>query len=210
MILWYDVVNIALLTTTWWLLVKKWHAIYAARKYWLYFMAVYSITEVIALPYAINGMNNIWLYNISKPVQFILLLQYFLTHLHLKKQHLLLFAGITINVLFFLFHDLHAYSSLSEVVCGAAIVCFCVLYFSLLIRSEEPVELASSEFWFISSLFIFYGLGLCVNGSMNLMIAYNRPAATQLYNIAIADSFLFYAVNIYALLPNQHSKAITR
>ena len=177
--LWYDVVNIAFLISIWWLIIQKRRDIYAARKYWLYFLAVYSITEMVALPFAINGINNIWLYNISKPIQFILLLQYFLTLLHLKQQRLIFIACIVLCVLFFAFHDLYAYSSLSEVVYAAAIVCCCVYYFSFIIRSSEPIDLASSEFWFICSLFVFFGLGLCVNGSMSYLILNNRSAATQ-------------------------------
>ncbi len=155
-----------------------------------------------------KGENNLWLYNISKPTQFLLLLIYFTTILNLTKLkvYILLLTSAVISAIF-IYSNFHAkknkdFNSLEEVVLGAIITALCIMYFHSVIRAKDPINLTLSEFWYCSSLFIFFGVSLCINGSLDFFIKNNLPLAQRLFYGLVINSYIFYVLIIYALVSN--------
>lgn len=205
--LWYDVLNIIFITAI--AVISLYLRVHnhPYRKYWFYFFVIYGITELVSIPFALMGKNNIWLYNLSKPLQFLLLLLYFLKVLASRQLWAVMAGGTILALLFLIFQDLFLFSSLAEAVYACVVLICCVRYFSNIIKRMEPVNLAASEFWFISSLFVFYGLNLCVNGSMSFLISTNMGAARKLFYLMVYNSIIFYSMILYALCARSTIKA---
>jgi hypothetical protein len=197
---WYDYVNFGLIIVNWILIFSEMNSFYKARKFWLLFFATYTLTEIISLPFSLKGLNNLWLYNISKPLQFGLLILYFSSVLKIKNSNKYFFILVIalICIYFRYMYKLNEYNSLEDVLYSGIIIVFCTKYFFELIKSEDFLSLHLTEFWYCSSLFIFYGTNFCVTGSMSFLIKNQLEIAGKLFYVLVASSILFYIVNIYA------------
>lgn len=198
---WYDYVNFGLIFLNWILIFSEISSFYKARKYWVLFFATYTLTEIISLPFSLKGLNNLWLYNISKPLQFGFLILYFTSVLKIKNINKYFFILIiALNCIYFRYtSNLKDYNSLEDILYSGIIIVFCTKYFFELIKAEEFLSLHFTEFWYFSSLFIFYGTNFCVTGSMSFLIKNQLVIAGKLFYVLVASSILFYLVNIYAL-----------
>lgn len=197
---WYDYVNFGLIFVNWILIFSEINSFYKARKFWILFFATYTLTEIISLPFSLKGLNNLWLYNISKPIQFGFLILYFSSVLKIKNinKYFLVLVIILINIYFRYTSKLNDYNSLEDVLYSGIIIVFCTKYFFELIKAENFLSLHCTEFWYCSSLFIFYGTNFCVTGSMNFLIKNQLEIAGKLFYVLVAGSILFYITNIYA------------
>jgi hypothetical protein len=98
---WYDLLNIGFLIIIWGFIFAKNKVLFSRRKFWVFFFATYTITELISIPLSLKGVNNLWLYNISKPIQFLFLLNYFSNIFHFKKiKTYILSFGLAICLVF--------------------------------------------------------------------------------------------------------------
>lgn len=199
---WQNYINIGLLLIIWIIIFSDFKKYKIRRGFWLLFLAVYSLTEFISFPMEINGINNLWLYNISKPMQVFCLLMYFIKLLNLQKK-----ARYAIIALFFfmylpflLFTSITDYSSLMDIIFSCGILIFCVVYFYYIIKNDEYIFLPLSEFWFCTSLFIFFGTNLCISGALNFLLKTQFGVARKLFYILVINSYVFYLLIIYALL----------
>lgn len=154
-------------------------------------------------------MKNLWLYNVSKPIQFILVFTYLLEVLNIDRIKLKawLGAGCAIGIALLFAAKFDSYNSLEDAIFNTVIVGLCVLYFKRMIESETPVTLSSSEFWFCCGLFIFYGTSLWFAGTLEFMIENNLPLARKFFYILVANSYIFYCIIIYALLSSRPKNA---
>jgi hypothetical protein len=200
---WYDLLNIGFLIIIWGFIFAKNKVLFSRRKFWVFFFATYTITELISIPLSLKGVNNLWLYNISKPIQFLFLLNYFSNIFHFKKiKTYILSFGLAICLVFLFSKKIDSYSSLEEVLYGAIITIFCVYYFNSIIRAKDSIDLTLSEFWYCSSLFIFFGTSLCINGSLDFLINNDLQFAQKLFYGLVINSYIFYLLTIYALFLN--------
>lgn len=197
---WYDYVNFGLIFVNWILIFSEINSFYKARKFWILFFATYTLTEIISLPFSLKGLNNLWLYNISKPIQFGFLILYFSSVLKIKNinKYFLVLVIVLIGIYFRYTSKLNDYNSLEDVLYSGIIIVFCTKYFFELIKAENFLSLHCTEFWYCSSLFIFYGTNFCVTGSMNFLIKNQLEIAGKLFYVLVAGSILFYITNIYA------------
>lgn len=200
--LWYDYVNMVLLLIIWLIIFSDPGSIYSARKYWVFFLAVYTLTEFISLPLSLKGIHNLWLYNISKPMQFVLLLAYFVEVFRVKKNYRVIMIGMSVLICsFFLTRfNLAEYNSWGDSVYGSFIIILCVIYFYNLITSDNFIKLELSEFWYCGGLFVFFGTNLCVNTSLNFLIEKHPEIAKKLFYLLVINSIIFYLSVAYALL----------
>src|SRR5882762_11647970 len=99
---WYNVINIGLLIILWTLIAMNFRSVAAARKFWLLYFFVYTLTEAIAIPISLRHQSNLWVYNVSKPIQFLLLILYFADILAppVRIKALLLTAGALLSAAF--------------------------------------------------------------------------------------------------------------
>jgi hypothetical protein len=80
----------------------------------LLFFIFYSATEFLGTYFSIKHQNNLWLYSISKPIQFVLVLIYLLKLLNINRPKLILWAtvGVVISLAFLLSKRLDSFHSL--------------------------------------------------------------------------------------------------
>jgi hypothetical protein len=205
---WDDIVNITLMFAIWWIILSRWKFFYRARKYWLLFLCVYTITEAIGLFLALKGKNNLWIYEISRPAQFLLMLMYFRKAIPLDEHR---FFNVLTTALIICTGLVHAkasseYSSSEELVYSSIIILLCIKYFYTIIKAVDFIYLRQTEFWFVSALFIYFGTNLCINGSMNFLLKYQLDIARKLFYGMVVNTFIFYGMVIFALLSSYHIK----
>jgi len=201
---WYDLLNIGLLILVWILIFMNLAAIVSSRIYWLLFFTIYTLTELVSLPISLGGESNLWIYSVSKPIQFLLLLTYLSKSININriKTTFLLTGGVILSVFLFFSQEIDTYHSHAEVLHATIIVTLCVMYFYKFIAAETPIKINQSEFWYCSALFIFYGTNLCINGSLDFLIKNNLPLAQKLFFGLVINSYIFYALTLSALLVN--------
>jgi len=201
---WYDLLNIGLLILVWIPIFMNVAAIASNRKYWLFFFTVYTLTELVSLPISLGGESNLWVYSVSKPIQFLLLIAYLSKSIKLSRMKitLLLSGGVILSVFLFFSQEMDTYHSHAEALHGAIIVALCVMYFYKFIAAEAPIKISKSEFWYCSSLFVFYGTNLWINGSLDFLIENNLTLARKLFFGLVINSYIFYALTLNALLVN--------
>ena len=199
---WYNYVNVGLLCVIWVIIFKDLNKYKAARSTWLIFLGIYTLTEFISMPLEMKGINNLWLYNSSKPIQFILLALYFTKTLNFEKtkKRIFLIFSLLLCTLSFFFTDFSNYNSLPDIVFNSVIIILCINYFYLLIKYDDFIYLSESEFWYCAGLFIYYVTSLCINGTLNFLIQTNLDVARKLFYFLVINSFIFYFLIIYALL----------
>src|SRR6267154_503458 len=181
---WYNAVNLGLLITIWIIILPKYRSILKARKFWLFFFFIYTLTEFLGMYFSIQHQRNLWLYSISKPIQFLLILIYLFKLLSVSHKKLLVASifWVAISLAFLLSKMLlDSFHSLEFSIHEAIIVSVCALYFKKIIENEEPVDLGLTEFWFCSSLFIGFGTNLLINGSMDFLLQSNMRLAQKLF-----------------------------
>jgi hypothetical protein len=199
---WYNILNIVLLVIVWLIILFNIRRIPAPRRGWLFFLAAYTVTEFIGTWISMQHKQNLWLYNVSRPMQLMFLLFYFSSVLEMKmKQRIfLLTAGALLGCTLIFSSPINSFNSLADVIVGAAVTSLCILYFNKMIRSPEPISLSASEFWFCSSLFIFFGSNFCIYGSMGFFLITNKALAQKLFSGIVINSYILYATTIFALL----------
>jgi hypothetical protein len=196
---WYNILNIGLLTIIWCLIAINIKAIISARKHWLLFFLLYSATEYISVYFSFMAQSNLWLYSVSKPIQYLFVFSYFLKILNIakQKQRIVLILSFSVYALLLVYKDLDSYNSLELVVSEAIIVFLCVMYFKKIIElNDGPM----SEFWFCSSLFVWFGSNLWINGAMDFFLKDNIKIAQRLFYGLVITSYIFYLIIIYALV----------
>ena len=205
---WYNACNIGLLAIIGIIITLNFNRILSERKLWVYFLGTYGITELIGTWISVQHQSNLWLYNVSRPIQFLFLLIYFSTVLQMSKSRnvYLLIAGVVVIAMLIISGSINSFNSFGDVVFAASIVILSVVYFNSIIRSEEPVPLAASEFWYCSALFTFYGSNLCVNGAMDFLIKNNLAVAHKLFYVIVGNTFVFYFLTMFALLSSHKIK----
>ena len=208
---WYDYVNLSLLSIIWLLIFSSLVIVYKARKYWIFFLTIYTLTELIGLPLSLKGISNLWLYNISKPIQFILLLVYFIKVLRIGRTYsqLLLVLTVLICSFFVVRMDIREYDSWGDAVYSSFVIILCIVYFYDLITSNDSINLELSEFWYCAGLFVFFGTNLCVNSCLNFLLEEHVEIARKLFYILVISSVIFYLLIIYALI-SEKRKTTTR
>lgn len=201
---WYDLVNIGLLVVIWIFIGFSFANIARARMAWLLFFATYSLTEFVSIPLKLYRWNNLLLYNISKPIQFLLLLTYLTMTIEVNKRKtaLIILAGALLSVIMFSTGELNSYKSLQEVIFGAVVSLLCVIYFYNVIRAAYPIELSTSEFWYCSALFIFFGSSFAINASLDYLIRHDIAMAQKLFYGLVFSSYLLYGISLYAVISN--------
>ena len=202
---WYDLVNVSLLLLIWILVLTNARSFFATRKYWLLFFAAYTLTELIGLPISLKGESNLWLYNISKPIQFLLLIAYFSKVFSFTKVrfNIVCISTFAICTVYYFLKQKNQYNSIEDLLYGAVIIVFCTAYFYSVIQAVEFINLSLSEFWFCSALFIFFGINLCINGSMDFLISQHLAVAQKLFYGLVISSVLFYVINIFAIISDK-------
>jgi len=201
---WYDYVNIGLLLIIWGIISLDLRSITSVRMYWLLFFAVYTLTEFFSILIILLGNGaNLVLYNVSKPLQFVLVVAYLLNILGVARVKLVYWLAATSAIsLYFLrlqSQDWDKYHSLEDVVFGAVIITLCIFYYKRIIQSETSIDLAASEFWFCSSLFTYFGANLWINGAMDYLIDNKLEDAQSLFYGLIINSYILYLITVYAL-----------
>jgi hypothetical protein len=198
---WFDIINLVFLLLIWTIIFSDFRRAYIARKYWVLFFGVYTITELISVWLAWIRVNNLWVYNISKPVQFFCLVFYFvnITKLSINSKKKILYVAIIASVFFLYANKYNEYSSLQDIFYGAILISFCIKYFYDTINNQVAVQLSLSEFWYCCSLFIFFGANLCINGSLNYLLKYEMAIAQKLFYGLVYNSYIFYCLTIFAL-----------
>ena len=204
---WYDYVNNGFLLLLWCVIMLKIRMLYKERKNWLLFFASYSLTELIALVESKNGNSNLWIYNIASPIQLILAVSYLCMALRVDrvKSFLILILLGTISFIFYFQKNYNEYNSLEKTTNGGIIIICCALYFYKVITADVNSQNDLSEFWYCSALFIFFGTSLCVDGAFNYLIEHNIVLAHRLFYILVANSIVFYSLNLYALIRHRQS-----
>jgi hypothetical protein len=199
---WYDYLNFGLLLLIWGVVSIRIKREFSLRKWWLLFLAIYTLTEMVGLPLSLKGINNLWIYNISKPIQYFFLLLYFDQILKLKKKYfylgsLAIAGGLAIHLVF---DSIRNYNSLEDLI-GCIIVILCsVVFFSRVIKSDSFIKLDFTEFWFVGGLFIFFGISFCISGALYFLIENEISIARKLFYVLIINSVIFYLLILYALV----------
>lgn len=199
---WYDYLNFGFIAINWLLIFINIKVCFAKRRYWVLFFAVYSLTEIISLPFSLYGQNNLFIYNISKPLQCCLLILYFSKVLYLNKRtrHFILLCLIIIVFIFRQTSDIDEYNSFEDILYSGTVIVLCVRFFLELVEAENFVNLKFTEFWFCCSLFVFYGSSFCATGAMNFLIKNQSEIATKLFYVLVVSSLMFYLINAYAII----------
>jgi hypothetical protein len=200
--IWYNYINAGLLIIIWLIILSNFSKHKKERLPWILFMGSYTITEFISIIFEIYGKNNLWIYNISKPVQFFFLIQYFLFLLKVNsnvKSMTFLFT-LLVFIPLVLFKGFIEYNSLFDITFSSVILILCILYFYQLISNDDESYPLISEFWFCTSLLIFFGVNLCINGTLNFLLKTQFVVARKLFYLLVINSYLFYLLIIYALL----------
>jgi|ERR1044071_4557673 hypothetical protein len=199
---WYNSVHIGLLTLIWIVIGYNFKSIARERYYWMLFFITYTITEIASIPVSEYYENNLWLYSVSRPIQFLFVLIYILQALNVPQQQkrLLIVAGTIVGGLLLFTQPLNGFNSLEQVIFGAIITIACALYFNRMILSDNPVALSKTEFWYVASLFVFYAISLCVCGSIDYLMEKDRPLSVRLFYLLIIESYILYVMTSYALL----------
>lgn len=199
---WYDYLNLGLLLLIWVIILVRIKREFFLRKWWLLFFTLYTLTEIGGLPLSLKGISNLWMYNLSKPIQYFFLLLYFDQVLKLKKGHIYLavFCIVAGFLLHLISNSIHNYNSLVDML-GCIIVIFCsVIFFSRVIKSDSFIRLDFTEFWFIGGLFIFFGISFCISGALYFLIENEIEIARRLFYVLIVNSVIFYLLVLYAIL----------
>ena len=200
--IWYNYINIGLLLIIWSIIFSDIKKYKIGREFWLLFFAVYTLTEIISVLLEIKHKKNLWLYNISKPIQFFTLTVYFVTLFNLEKKHkyTILLLSLLAYLPFLLFKEISDYNSLFDIIFSSIILIFCIYYFYYIVRSDDDIFLPVSEIWFCISLFIFFGTNLCISGALNFLLKAQLSVARKLFYLLVINSYVFYLLTIYALL----------
>lgn len=204
--LWYDFINYGLLIIIWVIIFLKLKKNISQRKFWVIYFGIYTLTEIISLPFLLSGVNNLWLYNVSKPLQFLFIFFYFKKISNVPYNKYLLIFFIFIITFFRLATKLNDYNSIEDLFYSGFILIFSVNFFFQLLRNDNYVELKNTEFWVCSSLLFFYGLNLCITGTMNFLLKTQIEIAQKLYYILVASSYIFYIAILYALINSTNKK----
>lgn len=199
---WYNYINTGLLTVIWIFILLNIKIFSKGRQFWLLFLAIYSLTEFISLPLEVKGINNLWLYNISKPLQFLSLILYFIKLLNLKKAHrdIVLILSVLLCLIFLFITRITHYNSLSDIIFSCLLLIFCAVYFYQIIKTDEYIPLSLSEFWVCTSLFVFFVTNLCINGALNFLLETHLALSRKLFYVLVFNSIVFYLLTMYALL----------
>lgn len=198
---WFNYINTGLLIAIWTVIFFDLKKYSSGRVFWLFFLAVYSLTEFISLPLEIKGINNLWLYNISKPVQFFCLIVYFTRQLIYEKRKRLVIQLLSVLLCFIFFYTskLSNYNSLSDIIFSCIILIFCAAGLYKIIKKDEYIPLGLSEFWVYASLFVFFGINLCISGALNFLLEKHFDLARKLFYILVINSIVFYFLTIFTL-----------
>lgn len=199
---WYDYINIGLLVLIWVFIIGQTKQLFYHRKNWLLFFLVYTLTEFVSLPLSLKGINNLWLYNTSRPLQFFFLIAYFISLFHIQKRakKILYISTVLVCLVFLLFTNLKEYNSIAEMVFNCIILILCILYFYKLIKNDSFVFSSLSEFWFCTSFFVFFGTNLCITGSLNFLLEKQIAIAHRLFYVLVINSIIYYLLVIYAVI----------
>ncbi len=199
--MWYNLINIGFLIVIWFYIFISFSTQIQKRLYWILFFATYSVIEIISIPISLFGVNNLWLYNIRNPIQFIFLTGYFIQVFTVKKVKIIIYVlVISLCLLLTISRPFKEFGSIDELIYGPLIIIGSLIYFSSVLNNDNFIELNGTEFWFCSSLFIYFGTNLCINGSMAYLLKYQKPVAMKLFYGFVLNSYLFYVIILYALL----------
>lgn len=135
------------------------------------FLFVTCLTEIGGLYLIRSGIttNNNWLYNIYLPVEIIYL---HWMYAHLFKEYSrwyknILFSGFFMLVLIYstdiYLHSFFTYANLTFTIFSVVVVLYGLVYFYLLFKADEYVDLTlSSEFWWVAgTVFFYFGATIC-------------------------------------------------
>ena len=206
--IWYNYINAGLLIIIWIVILSGFSNNKQKRAYWLLFFFIYSITEFISIVFEIYSKNNLWLYNISKPLQFLSLIAYFfsLLSISLVTRLITLVCSVAIFTSFLLLKRITDYNSLVDIIFSSFILVLCLIYFYRLISNDEELHSNSSEIWFCASIFLFFGPNLCINGALNFLLKIQFSVARKLFYLLVINSYIFYLFTLYALFITSGSK----
>lgn len=206
---WWNAVNMGLLVVIWTTIVANLRGILRARVFWLLFFFVYTVTEVAAYAViAVGGKTNLFIYNRSRPIQFVLVAAYLLSNMGLSRRNWYKYmAGAIVTAAFlYLASPESSYNSLVEVIFYAITLIICLFYFDRIIKSDEPIDFATSEFWFSSALFVYFGTAFWITGLISYLMERDRGLAGKLFFGLVISSYFLYGITLYALYAQSKSK----
>lgn len=155
-----DYIYFSLLTCASLLSLSQWRRLQSSAKYLAVLMILTFVAEAIALYISRNSGNNLFIYHISSPIEFLLISLYFNESVTIiAKRRIGLFIGIlgivlsVMNSLFFQKPtSINTYFLLFE---GTAIIIYCLLSFHQILLDEEYLPYRNVHFW-ISICFILF------------------------------------------------------
>jgi len=202
---WYDFTNFILLLCCIIVIIRKYAIISGETKILLVYFVLTFFLEALSLVYILKGTNNLFLYHIIVPFQFLLLAYYLLSLIGKKRSKLMLsfliLAAVVMWCFSLYFISLSKYYSVAGVLknlilCGLALSFYQNAYGTF----SDSSKFSSFHTWVCTGIFITSLGNFSIEGSMNYLLDNDRDIATAFYYLHIGWEFLFYVIFILAFL----------
>jgi hypothetical protein len=178
------------------LAVTRWEQLSTADKFIAALLWVTSVEEAVAAFAAYYWHNNLTVYHVYSPIEFMLISLYFnYSIMALRKQGIGIIAGIAgillsiINTLFI--QKITHINSNFLLLEGAAIIIYCLLSFRQVIIGERP-PYRLAQFW-ISVCFVIYCCATFTGWGIYALVHNEESVLAQVFDEVLASAnFTFY------------------
>jgi hypothetical protein len=175
----------------------RWKVLAKGEKIMAILMLITLISEPIALFANIRLRNNLPVYHIFNPIEFLLISLYFNCSLrYFRKKNIGLIAGITgvvLSVLNTLFIQrittINSFFLLFE---GTAIIIYCLLSIHQLLLNEEHLPYRFAHFWITLCCLIYWSSTFTGWGLYAILSISDGAVLTYFSMILTAANFIFY------------------
>ncbi len=196
---WYDFVNFGLILVCILLILRRRSLPYEIFLLLSYFTLTFFI-EVSSLYFILKMKlsNNLFLYHIFVPLQYLLICFYLIHLLKLNKKrtvfHLAFFSAGLMLFLSLYWNGLSQYFSFASIVNNLVICVLILLYFRKVFFDEVDTSQKNSEqIWICAGLFIKSLGNFFIEGSMNYLMT-DTSLPIPFFYIHICLDFLFYTI----------------
>ena len=169
-------------------------------------LAATLVSELFALELMLKAINNLFIFHILVPIQYVFYALVFYFTLSSKGVRSLIIASIGFVLVASVFFTLkvqkiHEYNSYMIIIKHFFMVIWILLYFrQLLIKADVGNLLLEPMFW-ISTGLLFYSLGnFFIEGYMNYLIRTSMSMAQELYSVTTLLGLFMYALFFVSFL----------
>ena len=200
------IINYLIITTVIFFFIKKYSLLPGYIKLVGYVLILNFFVEGVAAILLLNDENNLFLFHILNPVQFILFSYYLKAIISSKKARYIISYVIPLLVLVslsisFTIQPFTEYNSYWLLIHNLLITIFVLYYFYEQSLEKAPENIYEKSILLINIGLFIYSVGsLLISGFLNHLIKYNIKVALYVHYGAVVISYLTYLFFLFAFI----------